>query len=183
MAGSALDQRYARALADVVLAPGSGIQPAEAVSKLHAMVDLMASSGDLRHVMLSPAIPASRKRAAISRLVEPLGFERQLRNFLFVLIDKRRIGELRSIVESFEQVIDESLGFVRADVSSAQELSAAQRQKLEEQISRISGKRARIRYEVDNGLVGGVVARVGSYVYDGSVRGQLDKLRQRLAGR
>jgi F-type H+-transporting ATPase subunit delta len=183
MAATAVDQRYARALAVVVLAPGSGVRPEEAVSKLRLVADAMASSSDLRHVMMSPAIAASRKRAAIGKLVEPLGLNHQLRNFLFVLIDNRRIGHLASIVDAFEQVVDESLGFVRADVASAQELSPDQRRKLEEQIARITGKRARVRYRVDAALVGGVVARVGSFVYDGSVRGQLDRLRQRLAGR
>jgi F-type H+-transporting ATPase subunit delta len=182
MAATVIAQRYANALAEIVLAPNSGLDARDIALKLHGMVELIHSSADLRSVLLSPAVPASKKRNVMGRLVEPLGLPRQLRNFFFVLVDRRRVANLRDIADAFEGAIDKGLGFVSADVTSAQELSAEQRQRLEEQIARISGKKARVRYGVDQALVGGVVAKVGSYIYDGSVRGQLDRLRQRLAG-
>jgi F-type H+-transporting ATPase subunit delta len=90
------------------------------------------------------------------------------------------VGELAAIVESFELLLDERLGFVRAYVTSATELSAAQRASLEAELSRLSGKTAKLRFSTDPALVGGAVARVGSRSYDGSVRGQLQRLRARL---
>ena len=96
------------------------------------------------------------------------------------MIDHRRVHQLKSIIEAFENLADERLGFVRADVSSAQALPEAQRAALEVQLSRLAGKKTRLRYSTDPALVGGVVAKVGSTVYDGSVRGQLERLRVKL---
>ncbi|HXK02943.1 MAG TPA: ATP synthase F1 subunit delta, partial [Verrucomicrobiae bacterium] len=103
------------------------------------------------------------------------------RNFLFVLIDHRRVPELPAILQSFELTIDQRLGFARADVASARELTQAQRTALNAVLEQMTGKRVRMRFSVDQGLIGGVVARIGSTVYDGSVRGQLDSLGRRLA--
>jgi len=98
-----------------------------------------------------------------------------------VLIDHRRIAGLEGILHSFEIVADERLGFARADVASARDLTEAQKTALHAELERLTGKRIRIRFAVDGSLIGGVVARIGSTVYDGSVRGQLDSLGRRLA--
>lgn len=178
---SAVASRYAKALLEVVLQPGSGIAPEDVVSKLRSVGELIRESVDLRHVMGSPAVPPSRKRAVIAQLTEPLALPPHLRNFLFVVIDHRRLAYFSSILEGFEELLDDHLGFVRADIHSAFELTGAQRNSLETQLSRLTGKRARLRFSLDPDLLGGVVARVGSVVYDGSVRGQLENLRQKLA--
>jgi F-type H+-transporting ATPase subunit delta len=96
------------------------------------------------------------------------------------LIDHRRIHEFASIIEAFEALADERLGFVRADVTSAHELTDEQRADLGAQLSRLSGKQAKLRFATDPAVMAGVVARVGSTVYDGSVRGQLERLRVKL---
>ena len=116
----------------------------------------------------------------MARLIAPMDVSAQVRNFLFVVIDHRRVHEFSSIVEAFETLLDERLGFVRADVSSAQDLTEAQRAALEAQLSRLAGKKAKLRFTTDPALMAGVVARVGSTVYDGSVRGQLERLRVKL---
>lgn len=103
-----------------------------------------------------------------------------VRNFLFVVIDHRRITALKSIIEAFEGLIDERLGFLRADVASARAMTDAQQAAMQVQLSRLAGKDVKLRFSTDPGLVAGVVARVGSTVYDGSVRGQLERLRVRL---
>jgi F-type H+-transporting ATPase subunit delta len=177
---SAVATRYAKALVDVVTADGSGIDPAQVLAQLRSIQQLMADSVDLRNALLSPAVSASRKRAVMAKLLEPLGVRLEVRNFVFVLIDHRRVIDFASIVDSFEALLDERLGFVRADVSSVQELSAAQRGSLEAQVARLAGKKAKLRFTIDPALIAGVVARVGSTLYDGSVRGQLDRLRTRL---
>ena len=103
------------------------------------------------------------------------------RNFLFVLIDHRRIALLDAILHSFELIVDERLGFARAEVSAPRELTDTQRGAINAQLERLTGKRIRMRVAVDPELIGGVVARIGSTVYDGSVRGQLQTLGRRLS--
>jgi F-type H+-transporting ATPase subunit delta len=88
---------------------------------------------------------------------------------------------LPAIVDAFEVLLDERLGFVRADVLSARDLDEAQQTGLANEISRMTGKKAKLKFSIEPALIAGVVARVGSTVYDGSVRGQLDKLRLKLA--
>ncbi len=173
--------RYGNALAEVVFAPGSGLDARDVVSQLQTFEDLLRSSDDLRHVMHSPAVSASKKRAVIARLARELGLAPKVRNFLYVVVDHRRIHQISGIREAFQASIDRRLGVVRADVISARELPESQRGVLETELSRIANKRVRMEFSVDGSLIGGVVARIGSVVYDGSVRGQLDALRRRLA--
>jgi F-type H+-transporting ATPase subunit delta len=175
---SVVGTRYAKALLDVVI---SG-DPRKALEDLRAMKDLVASSPELHVALLSPAVSPARKRAVMGHLLIPMAVSKEVRNFLFVVIDHRRVAELPAIVEAFEVLLDERLGFVRADVESAHTLNEAQRSSLETELSRLSGKKAKLRFTTDPALIGGVVARVGSVVYDGSVRGQLERLRGKLAG-
>ena len=109
----------------------------------------------------------------VGRIADVLKLSRITRNILFVLVDHRRIALLSPIVAEFEQVIDARLGFARAEVSSPGELNEAQRRALNTQLERLTGKRIRMRFAIDPSLIGGAVARIGSTVYDGSVRGQL----------
>jgi F-type H+-transporting ATPase subunit delta len=175
---SVVATRYAKALVDVVTVPGSSVDPQKALAELRAVEQILESSTDLRSALLSPAVSPSRKRAVVAKLIEPLGVAKQIRNFIFVVIDHRRIHDFSSIAEAFEVLLDEQLGYIRAEVSSAQPLNPSQQTGLEAQLSRIAGRKAKLRFSTDPALVAGVVARVGSTVYDGSVRGQLEKLRQ-----
>ncbi len=182
---SVVAARYAAALADVVTAGVHASKtpqadPAIITAELRAVDDLIASSNELKIVLASPAVTPSRKRAVMARLLAPMNVSEQVRNFLFVVIDHRRIHELKSMIEAFENLADQRLGFVRADVASASEMPEAQRKALEVQLSRLAGKKTKLRYTTDPSLVAGVVAKVGSIVYDGSVRGQLDRLRLKL---
>jgi F-type H+-transporting ATPase subunit delta len=131
--------------------------------------------------MQTPAVPTSRKRAVIGKLADRLGFSRIVRNFLFVLLDHKRFAQLSEIREAFERQIDEYLGFVQADVASAEPLDAREVADLEAELTRLSGKQIRPQFSVDPALIGGVVARVGSTVYDGSIRGQLEQMRRHFA--
>ena len=176
---SAVSSRYARALVDVVTEPGSGIAAETATVQLRQGAAMIATSDDLRNALLSPAVSPSRKRAVVAKLID---VHAKIRNFIYVVIDHRRVHEIPSIVEAFEFLIDEHLGFVRADVSSASALTAAQQASLQTQLSRMAGKEAKVKFKTDPALVAGVIARVGSTVYDGSVRGQLERLRASLIG-
>lgn len=177
---SAVATRYAKALADVTTA-GAGLRPEEALSQLRAFETALASSRELGNALTTPAVPASRKRAVVARIAGLLELSPIARNFLFVLIDHRRIALLAAILHSFELIVDERLGFARAEVSSPRELTETQRGAINAQLERITGKRIRMRFAVDPALIGGVVARIGSTVYDGSVRGQLQTLGRRLS--
>jgi F-type H+-transporting ATPase subunit delta len=178
---SAVGARYAKALLDIVMAQGSGLDPHAVLKELRAIGDLIETSPALTNVLLSPAVSPSRKRAVIGRLVEPMGVARPVRNFMFVCIDHRRITQLDSIIDAYEDLLDQRLGFVQAEVTSASLLDEKQRSRLEAELSRLAKKKAKAAYSIDPELIGGVIARVGSIVYDGSVRGQLDRMRVKLS--
>jgi F-type H+-transporting ATPase subunit delta len=178
---SALGNRYAHALADVVTGAGAPIQAETAVGELRAFEAALKGSPELHNALMSPAVPPGRKRAVVGRIADSLGVSKISRNFLFVLIDHRRIGLITDIIHSFELIVDERLGFARAEVTAARELTPAQRALLNGELERLTGKKIRMRFAVDERLIGGVVARIGSTVYDGSVRGQLETLSRRLA--
>jgi F-type H+-transporting ATPase subunit delta len=177
---SAVANRYANALADVVTAGGSTLRPEDAVKELRAFNELLRNSPELYNALMTPAVPGSRKKAVVGRIADQLNFARITRNFLFVLVDKRRIIALPEIIQSLEQVIDERLGFARAEVTSARELTGTQQEALSTRLQTMTGKRIRMRFTVDESLIGGIVARIGSTVYDGSLRGQLSTLERRL---
>ena len=176
----ALASRYAQALADAVLAPGSTVDARQTVNELRSFEALVHASPELHHVLLSPAVPTARKRAVVARLAEGTGLSRIVRNFVFVMIDRRRTDLVPEVIEAFETTMDERLGFVRARVASAAPLSEREQAELQQALSQVAGKQVRCDFAVDESLIGGVVARIGSTVYDGSVRTQLDSLRQRL---
>ena len=176
----AVASRYAQALADAVLAPGAAGNPTQVVSELRSVESSVRSSRDLETVLLSPAVPTARKRAVISRIAQAGGLSPLVRNFLFVMVDRRRTDLLPEITEAFEAAVDERMGFVRAQVTSAAPLSEAQKAEMQSALTQVAGKQVRCEFTVDPELIGGVVARIGSKVYDGSVRAQLSELRERL---
>jgi len=175
---SAVATRYANALADVITDGGAGL--AGVPRELGSFEAAMQASPELQNALITPAVPAGRKKAVVSRVGDVLGLSKISRNFLFVLVDKRRITSLSAILHSLDLILDERMGFARAEVSSARELSEPQRAALTAELERLTGKRIRMHYAVDGALIGGVVARIGSTVYDGSVRGQLQTLERKL---
>src|ERR1700722_10962315 len=177
---SAVAARYANALADVVTADNSALQPQDAVRELRAFEAVLNQSHDLREALHTPAIAGSRKKAVVGRLADLLNLSRISRNFLLVLIGHRRIVLLGEILQTFEIVLDERNGYIRADVASPTALGHAQRAQLVAELEKLTGKRIRPAYTVDESLIGGVVAHVGSTMYDGSVRGALESLGKRL---
>jgi F-type H+-transporting ATPase subunit delta len=177
---SALANRYANALVDVILAPQSTLKPEDAVAQLRAAAEMVAQSAELRNALLTPAIQTSRKRAAMGKLLTETGAAQIIRNFINVVIDHGRIGILTEIREAFELALDERLGFARAEVTSAEALDEQRSAGLEAELSRLTGKRMRLHFAVDPELLGGVTARIGSTLYDGSLRGQLQQMRREL---
>jgi F-type H+-transporting ATPase subunit delta len=181
MTHSALASRYASALVDVATGPKSGADPHQLLIELRGFEEILAGSPELRNALTSPAVPPARKRAVVGRIGDQLRISRIARNFLFVLTDHRRIAMLAEVLEAFDLLSDERLGYTRAEISSARELNPRQRDAVSHELERLTGKRVRMRFAVDRELLGGMVARIGSTVYDGSVRGQLQALGKRLA--
>jgi F-type H+-transporting ATPase subunit delta len=176
----AVASRYANALADVVLATKGELQPESVLQNLRDLEQIVLESSEFRNVLASPAIAASGKQAVMAKICDRLGVHRLVRNFVFLVVRNRRGQLFPQLRQAFERVIDERMGVVQADVQSAAELNPASQANLEAQLGRVTGRRVRLRYTTDPSLLGGAIARIGSTVYDGSVRGQLESLRRKL---
>jgi F-type H+-transporting ATPase subunit delta len=171
---------YARAFADVVMTGSSHLDPARALQELQAFEALLKESDQLRRVLENPSIPGDRKRAVLDAITARLGTTRQVRNFVAVVTDHHRLPLFSDILKELEQVLDERQGFAEAQVSSARQMSDPERRMLEAEVARMTGKKVRARYTEDASLLGGAVVQVGSTIYDGSVKGQLEKIREQL---
>jgi F-type H+-transporting ATPase subunit delta len=171
---------YARAFADVVMNPKNQLDPARALQELHNIEALLKESDQLRRVMENPSIPGEQKRAVLDAITARMGTTRQVRNFVAVLTDHRRLPLFTEILKHLEQELDARQGFAEAEVSTARQLSDQEKQMLESEIARMTGKKVRARYEQDSTLLGGAVIQVGSTIYDGSVKGQLERIREQL---
>ena len=176
---AAIASRYARALVEVILQ--DQIDGDSARQQLRSIAEAVHESIELRRVWESPAIPPEQKRAVLDAIAKQIGAVRPIRNFFAVLIDHRRIGILDDIVRAFESELDAQLGFTEVEVSSARPLSAEEKHEVERHVQRMTGKKVRTKYVSNPELLGGVVVRAGSTIYDGSVRGQLEKMRQELS--
>jgi len=174
-----VNSRYARALVDAV--DDMKLDARAVVQQLSALVDLVRASADLRHVWENPAIPADQKRKLLDAIATREGVLKPVRNFVAVLIDHRRAAALPEIAKQVELEMDRRLGLAEAQVTSARELSPDERRDLESQMERLTGKKVRAKYATDGRLLGGAVVRLGSTIYDGSVRGQLQKMKERLS--
>lgn len=171
---------YARAFADVVLQPGSQLDSDRALRELYGMEALLRQSDQLRRVLENPSIPGDRKRAVLDAIGAKLGIARQVRNFIAVITDHRRLPLFSEILKQLEQELNNRLGFADAEIHSARQLSDPEKHLLEAEIAKLTGKKVRARYAQDVSLLGGAVVQVGSTIYDGSVKGQLEKIREQL---
>ncbi len=177
----ALANRYARALVDVALKPGAVETPQKIAAGLADFLSALGSSAELRGVLASPAVAPEKKRSVLAALGEKLELGRTTQNFLRVVVDRRRLSLLGEMVSAFQALLDERAGIVRAEVTAAQPVEEAQQAALAEKLSGVTGKRVLPQFAVDPALLGGAVARIGSTIYDGSVRGRLRTLGRKLA--
>jgi F-type H+-transporting ATPase subunit delta len=177
---AAVASRYARAFAEVVV--DRRMNADKAIEELDSMSGLVMSSHELRNVFLNPSVAHAQKLGLLDAIVARMGASKELRNFVAVLIDHHRIGHIDEVARLFKQELDQRLGIAETQVSSARELSKEEKQALEGQMHLITGQTVRATYTRDEKLLGGVVVRIGSTIYDGSVRGQLQKIREQIAG-
>jgi len=170
---------YARAFADVVM--DRHLDAHRAVGSLRRIAVLLAESAALSRVWENPAVPAEQKHNLLDAIVERDGIEPHVRNLVAVLIDHRRTAFLERIIQQLEKELDARMGFAEAHVTSARELGDTEKRALEAQIEKVTGKKVRAHFGLDAALLGGAVVRVGSTIYDGSVKGQLEKIKEAIS--
>ncbi len=177
---AAVSSRYARALADTIA--DAKLDAAKAVEQLGSLVAAFQESRELREVWESPAIPVEQKRNLLDALTVRLGVtDHPIRNFIAVLFDQDRVSLLPEIARQLQIELNSRSGRIDAEIVSARELAPEQRSALLAEISRLTGKDVIPHYATDEKLLGGVTVRVGSTIYDGSVRGQLQRMRRQLS--
>lgn len=170
-------RRYGTALADVVLKTG---ETATVQAELKAWEEMMSSNADLKSAFANPAIAHLDKEKVLENLIQRTNPSRTTANFLRVLLKNDRLTEISEINDKFAAILEERSGRVSADVISARELSEGQKQELRGNLERLTGKQVDLRFGIDPGIIGGVVTRIGSTIYDGSVKTQLENLKEQL---
>jgi F-type H+-transporting ATPase subunit delta len=170
---------YARAFADVVFS--AHLDADHSIAELRTIATLLSESSQLRRVWENPAIPAEQKRRVLDVIVERDKISKQVRNLIAVLIDHRRMHFFEHIIDQLEKELDARMGFAEAQITSARELVDAEKRNFEAQVQKLTGKKVRARYSEDASLLGGAVLRIGSTIYDGSVKGQLERLKEAIS--
>lgn len=178
MSVTTIANRYARALADVITEHGETDVVAAEVEKFARLIE---QHRELHDVFASPVVPIDRKRAVLDALIARLQPRPTTRNFLQVLLTNQRLQDLGHVQQSLARVLDERRGVVAAEVTTARAVSEQEKQMLADRLCAVTGKQVRLSFRVDPDIIGGVVVRIGSLVYDGSIRTQLAQMRQKLA--
>ena len=177
MSTETIARRYGTALADVV----SGSGETDAVkSELLVWEGMLSGNADLQAAFENPSIDHSAKERLLEKLLEKSKPSKTSSNFLRVLLKNGRLSELSEINKKFAEVLEERSGTVSADITSARELPDTQRTELKKKLESLTGKKVFLNFAVDQEILGGVVTRIGSTVYDGSVRTKLENLREQL---
>lgn len=172
-------RRYASALADVAIALG---EEREIQEELKTWESMIAGSNELRQVVDSPTVTLDEKRRILNRLIERVRPRPVTVNFIQVLLQNHRLGQLAAINQRFAQVLDERSGIVAASVTTARPMDGISQDTLRANLAALTGKKVRLSFETDEELIGGLVTRIGSTIYDGSVRNQLQQAKERLMG-
>ena len=170
--------RYAHAFASVTAS--SHLDGNAAQRQLRDFSETLADSHELREVLMNPSIASEQKVRVLDAIAGRIGMFPQVRNFIAVIMDHQRLAELDEILAEYHAVADEQSGLAEAEITSAHPLNEADRAELEAQVSKLAGGRVRATYRQDATLLGGAVVRIGSTVYDGSIRAQLQHLKQKL---
>ena len=170
---------YARAFVDVVM--DRKLDASRTLEEVQSIAAMVASSKQLREVWEAPSIPTNEKQKLLDAIVAKAKLSREVRNFVAVLIDHRRITFLGAIVKQFEQDLNQRLGFAVAEITSSRDLSDPERRSLESEVEKLTGQKVRASYSKDSSILGGAMVKIGSTIYDGSVKGQLERMKQALS--
>lgn len=172
--------RYASAFLDVV--SEAKLDTAAIDQQLNDFLGTWNGSRELREFFENPAVPAAQKVAILDKLNAKLGMMKQLRNLVAVLIDNGRIRDVAEVAAAYRTLLKEKLGIKPAEIVTARELSQDERDALVAEVGKLAGGRVDASFKQDASILGGTVVRIGSTVYDGSVRGRLERLKEVLAG-
>jgi F-type H+-transporting ATPase subunit delta len=168
--------RYATALIDV-------LYPDKAEAGLQQLLDfaaLLKEQPDSRRFLENPTMAGERRNRFLKEISAALGFDRRVANLISLLADRNRLPILNEIIAEYQRLLDKRLGIVSAHVTAARALDPAQQREMARALEQVTGKRVRMEVAVDSSLIGGVIAQVGSTIYDGSVRQQLEAFKTRL---
>ena len=180
MSSQTVARRYAAALADALQSGGS---PREVQEELIIWESMIQSSELLQEVFRNPTVAYDKKRELLEALIKRSSVQHLTANFLRILLKNQRLTELGEINKRLEQLLDERSGIVAAHVTTARPVSEEIKKSLSARLAMITGKVMRLSFAIDESLIGGMVTRVGSTVYDGSIRNQLRQLELKLAGK
>ena len=172
--------RYARALLDVAITESIAER---AEQNLAAFATLLDQHQPLKSALMHPAVPAARKRAIVDDLATRLGLATPVAKLLGMLADRDRLALLPELLDVYRDRLLEHQQVVRAELTTAEALAPDQQSLLQERLTKATGRRVTLSTKVDPSILGGVVARIGSVVYDGSLATQLSKMRDRLEQR
>lgn len=172
-------RRYSSALADVVIENG---EAKEVQHELEQWSEVLQANPNLQEVLRNPTIPLDQKRAVLNQLIDRAKPRQTTANFLKVLLQNQRLTELPEINRKFADILDERAGMVAATITSARPVPDEIQRRLISALTSMTKKKVRLNFEQDSELIGGLVTRIGSTVYDGSVRNQLNQIKERMAG-
>jgi len=176
---AAFVSRYAQAFADVVAQ--FHLEADSVDQQLRDFLAAWDASGELREVFEDPSVPAVQKIAVLDGMNSKLGLAPQVRNLLAVLIHNDRIGAVHEVVAEYHKELQRRLGVHQAEVTTARELSAEDKTALLAHVAELAQGRVDATFKLDASILGGVVVRIGSTVYDGSVLGRVERLKEELA--
>lgn len=177
MSTETIARRYGVALADAALTANNAVQIKD---ELANAAKLFGENAELKSVFENPAISHDNKEKVLDTIITRTRPSQMTANFLKVLLQNGRLGDIAEINDRFAQVLEERSGVISAEIISARELPAAERTEFEKSLERLTGKKVTISYAIDEALIGGAVTRIGSTVYDGSVRTKLENLKEQL---
>jgi len=177
MSSRASAARYARALFDVALKESD---PVQIERDLAAFADLLSSSAELSSALTNPGVTLARKRALTDAIAARLNVAPPVRKLLALLAERDRLALVPDLLSIYRERLLEHQRIVRAEVTTAAPLAADRAEQIQKRLTDITGQRVDVTARVDPSIIGGVVARIGSTVYDGSIATQLAKIRQRL---
>lgn len=175
---AAFVSRYANAFAEVVTA--AKLDTAAIDAQLTDFLAAWDGSPELREFFENPALPASQKVGILDKLNATLKLQKELRNLIAVLISNNRIGQVAEVAQAYRSLLQQQLGISPAEIVTARELDSAERATLVEEIAKLAGSKIAASFTLDKSILGGTVVRIGSTVYDGSVRGRLERLKEAL---
>jgi F-type H+-transporting ATPase subunit delta len=162
------------------VAEAAKLDDGAAQQQMRDFAQTLADSSELREVLENPSIEMPAKLKVLDAMAGRMAMFKQVRNFIAVILEHRRLPELDEILSEYKQVVDEHAGATEARITSARPLNEKDRAQLEAQIAKLAGARVRARYMEDATLLGGAVVEIGSTVYDGSLRAQLQQLKHKL---